>query len=281
MQEHFEAEKHAVAFSLSDASFWCYECDSYVTTPVLREYARHYGSIKFPNGVSDASEAVVREHSSNDGDNRTHNADIIYPSAPVQVPSSAFTRSDLVNGLKNRAFQRIAVLSGAGISVAAGIPDFRTPGTGLYAQVARLGLPFPEAIFHLDYFSADPTAFYTIANEFLTYRTQPVLAHKFIRKLQDEDVLMYNYTQNIDGLELEAGVRLDKLVQAHGHMRSARCISCRVECDVEMFMDAIRRQQVLFCPRCNPPGEEAVQLDALVKPDIVFFGEALPDSFRQ
>ncbi|RYH12890.1 hypothetical protein EON65_37000 [archaeon] len=168
-----------------------------------------------------------------------------------------------------------------GISVAAGIPDFRTPDIGLYAQVGRLGLPFPEAIFSLDYFRSNPAAFYTIANEFLTYHAQPVLAHKFIRRLQDEEILLCNYTQNIDGLELCAGVSLSKLVQAHGHMRSARCIECRTECGVDVFMEAIRTQQVLYCSGCNPEAGNIVLSSALVKPDIVFFGESLPASFGE
>jgi NAD-dependent histone deacetylase SIR2 len=52
-----------------------------------------------------------------------------------------FTREDLINGLRNKTFKKIVFLTGAGISVSAGIPDFRTPGTGLYSQMAKYNLP--------------------------------------------------------------------------------------------------------------------------------------------
>ncbi len=53
------------------------------------------------------------------------------------------------------------VLTGAGISVSAGIPDFRSPGTGVYANLQKYNLPFPEAIFTLDFFKKQPAALYT------------------------------------------------------------------------------------------------------------------------
>ena len=58
----------------------------------------------------------------------------------------------LVYGLKNGKFKRICVMTGAGISVSAGIPDFRSPGTGLYDNLQEYNLPRPEAIFTLSYF---------------------------------------------------------------------------------------------------------------------------------
>ncbi len=160
-------------------------------------------------------------------------------------------------------------MTGAGISVAAGIPDFRTPGTGLYSKVAELGLPYPEAIFSLEYLRERPLAFYKVANGFLTHKVKPVKAHYFIKKCADEGILQINYTQNIDGLELDAGLSLDQLVQAHGHMRSARCIDCQVERDMAEFYTHVDREQVLYCHECN----------GIVKPDIVFFGEQLPHRF--
>jgi NAD-dependent SIR2 family protein deacetylase len=98
---------------------------------------------------------------------------------------------------------------------------------------------------------------------------KPVLAHKFIRKLQDNKQLFINYTQNIDGLELDAGVKLEYLIQAHGHMRTAHCIECKEEGSMEKFKEALKKQEVLYCEKCH----------GLVKPDIIFFGEALPAEF--
>jgi NAD-dependent SIR2 family protein deacetylase len=53
----------------------------------------------------------------------------------------------LIDSLKNNKYERVVVLTGAGLSVASGIPDFRSPGTGLYSQLAKYNLPYPEAVF--------------------------------------------------------------------------------------------------------------------------------------
>lgn len=71
-------------------------------------------------------------------------------------------------------------MTGAGISVAAGIPDFRTPGTGLYSQLQKYDLPFPEAIFELNFFKKNPKPFYTLAKEFLASGMAPTICHHFI-----------------------------------------------------------------------------------------------------
>lgn len=70
-----------------------------------------------------------------------------------------FTYENLIDGLKDKKFQKVTFLTGAGLSVAAGIPDFRTPGTGLYSQLEKYKLPQPEAIFTLEYFKKDPQPF--------------------------------------------------------------------------------------------------------------------------
>lgn len=58
----------------------------------------------------------------------------------------------MIDGLKNKTFKKIVFMTGAGISVSAGIPDFRTKGTGLYSQLEKYKLPYPESIFELSYF---------------------------------------------------------------------------------------------------------------------------------
>lgn len=307
MSEHNAETNHSIALSFSDGSFWCYSCDSYVNSSELRRIGIKLGRIKFPDthtvvdvdralfGGGDSSSSsnalpAVKEDdedeeetaegeanpnenvkesaadaaaANDDSESSSDEEDFV----PTKVPN--FTREHLIDGIKNNTFQRVVFLTGAGISVAAGIPDFRTPGTGLYAKVKQLGLPYPEAIFSLDYLRDRPEAFFKMANGFLTYKAKPVKAHYFIRKFQDEGKLFYNFTQNIDGLELEAGVSLDRLVQAHGHMRTAHCIDCSAGRPMEDFYASVSREEVLYCNECN----------GIVKPDIVFFGEQLPFKF--
>lgn len=81
----------------------------------------------------------------------------------VNLNPDGFTYSDLINGIKAGTYKKILVMTGAGVSVSAGIPDFRTPGTGLYSQLEEYNLPRPEAIFTLDYFINKPEPFYKFA----------------------------------------------------------------------------------------------------------------------
>jgi len=186
-----------------------------------------------------------------------------------KVGLTPFTKQDFITGMKSKQFKKVVFLTGAGISVAAGIPDFRSPGSGLYSKVEELKLPYPEALFSIDYFSENPEAFYHFAKIFIdTLKAKPVLAHHFIKMFDDEKLLQLSCTQNVDGLELIAGVDPKKLLEAHGHLRSAACIKCKSVRKIEEFKEAIAKQTVLKCD-CG----------GLVKPDIVFFGEALPPEF--
>lgn len=101
-------------------------------------------------------------------------------------------------------------LCGAGISVSAGIPDFRTPGTGLYDNLQKFALPYPEAVFELRYFQKHPEAFYQLARELMPGAYKPTATHHFIRLLHDRGQLLRCYTQNIDSLEAAAGLPTDK-----------------------------------------------------------------------
>jgi NAD-dependent histone deacetylase SIR2 len=106
--------------------------------------------------------------------------------------------------------------TGAGISTSAGIPDFRSPETGLYANLARLNLPYAEAVFDISYFRNNPEPFYTLAQELYPGNYRPTITHSFINLLYKKGLLLKLFTQNIDCLEREAGVPDDKIIEAHG-----------------------------------------------------------------
>ncbi|KIX92990.1 uncharacterized protein Z520_11263 [Fonsecaea multimorphosa CBS 102226] len=163
--------------------------------------------------------------------------------------------------------------TGAGISTSAGIPDFRSPDTGLYANLARLNLPYAEAVFDISYFRNNPYPFYTLAHELYPGKYRPTVTHSFISLLHKKGRLLKLFTQNIDCLEREAGVPGDKIVEAHGSFATQRCIECKTEYPDDRMKEVIQKMEVPRCIRktCN----------GLVKPDIVFFGEALPESFHR
>ncbi|KAJ1335799.1 NAD+-dependent protein deacetylase sirtuin 2 [Microdochium nivale] len=173
--------------------------------------------------------------------------------------------------IKDGRAQNIVAMTGAGISTTAGIPDFRSPGTGLYNNLARLNLPHPEAVFEIDFFRENPAPFYVLARELYPGNFAPTIAHAFIALLARRGLLRMLFTQNIDCLERAAGVPGDIIVEAHGSFASQRCIECNAP-----FPDKEMREHVELGdpPSCMEPG-----CYGLVKPDIVFFGEQLPSTF--
>ncbi|KAK9471844.1 DHS-like NAD/FAD-binding domain-containing protein [Dipodascopsis tothii] len=194
----------------------------------------------------------------------------------------------------NRA-QNIIVLTGAGISTSLGIPDFRS-GTGLYEKVRSMGLSQPEEVFDLYVFRDDPSIFYRFSKEILPTVKRFTPTHAFIRLLQDKGKLLTNYTQNIDNLESFAGIDAEKLVQCHGSFASASCLSCGAKVPGEDLFPDIREGRVA---RCRQPAEESRKrkrdadsdddepgpsadglCGGVMKPDITFFGEALPKTFE-
>jgi NAD-dependent histone deacetylase SIR2 len=173
--------------------------------------------------------------------------------------------------IKSGRAKKIVVLTGAGISTSAGIPDFRSPETGLYANLARLNLPYAEAVFDISYFREHPDPFYALARELYPGKFAPTIAHAFISLLAKKGFLRMLFTQNIDCLEREAGVPGDKIIEAHGSFATQRCIECKTEYPDDKMKEAVMSGEV---PHCGVP-----QCNGLVKPDIVFFGEQLPAAF--
>uniref|UniRef100_A0A8C2XQF4 Si:dkey-103i16.6 n=1 Tax=Cyclopterus lumpus TaxID=8103 RepID=A0A8C2XQF4_CYCLU len=165
--------------------------------------------------------------------------------------------------------KNVVVVAGAGISTASGIPDFRTPGTGLYANLEKYNIPYPEAIFNIDYFSNDPQPFFSLAKALYPGSHRPNYIHYFVRMLHHKGLLLRMYTQNIDGLEKLCGIPDDKLVEAHGGFATAACHLCYTQFPAEEAKHAIMNDNIPICTFCA----------ATVKPDVVFFGEDLPQKY--
>ncbi|KAJ8373635.1 hypothetical protein SKAU_G00042150 [Synaphobranchus kaupii] len=171
--------------------------------------------------------------------------------------------------MKSGRCRNIVVVAGAGISTPSGIPDFRTPGTGLYANLERYNIPYPEAVFNIDYFSQDPRPFFSLAKELYPGHHRPNYIHYFIHTLHLRGQLLRIYTQNIDGLEKMCGIPEEKLVEAHGSFATASCHLCYTPFPAQEAKSAIMNDSIPICSFCQ----------GTVKPDIVFFGEDLPQKY--
>jgi len=126
--------------------------------------------------------------------------------------------------------RNLVVLTGAGISVAAGIPDFRSTADSIFSRgdlAAKYGLERPEDIFDIDRFRTQPEPFFELSAELMAgAERRPTVFHVLLRLLQDKGVLRRVYTQNIDTLERSAGLRPDVLIEAHGSYATSTCLVC-------------------------------------------------------
>jgi len=186
-----------------------------------------------------------------------------------KVPEKRKSLTEALNLI--RKAEKIIVLTGAGISVSCGIPDFRSKN-GLYATLAKdyPELPSPQHMFCIDFFKKNPKPFFRFAEEILPGRYQPSVSHKFITYLDEQKKLLRLYSQNIDALERAAGIK--RLIECHGHIYTAHCVRCQTKYELSDIRTDIEDGRVPLCTACDDEGR-------YIKPDIVFFGEGLPEEF--
>lgn len=229
------------------------------------------------------------------------------------------TMDDAVNLIRESS--NIILLTGAGISTSLGIPDFRSKGTGLYSKLEHLGLSDPQEVFDIHLFREDPSVFFSVAKDIIPNVNQYTPTHKFIAMLNDRGKLLTNYSQNIDNLEVVAGLPREKLIQCHGSFGTATCIKCGHKVKGETIFPDIKAGNIPRCRKCpqmldpaaarrggrpggsnkrrkrisparanfdndnDDDGSDGSAYDVpsagVMKPDITFFGENLPDEFSK
>lgn len=153
------------------------------------------------------------------------------------------------------------VLTGAGISTPSGIPDFRSEGTGLWAKDEAM------EVASLSTFRIAPERFFVwfrpLANQIYSAESNP--AHIALAELEKAGRVKSIVTQNIDALHHKAGS--ENVIEMHGTLRTLSCTQCFHQADSENYLKPFVEQGELpHCPKCN----------SLMKPDVILFGEQLP-----
>ena len=162
--------------------------------------------------------------------------------------------------LINRTNKMVA-LTGAGISTASGIPDFRSPNSGLWEKED------PLMVASIYAFRQDPTRFYRWIHPLsgLFFSAEPNPAHLALVQLEKLGKLTAVITQNIDNLHTKAGSKT--VYELHGHLRQATCTQCYQVQDAEpIFEKFMEDGEVPLCPYCG----------GVLKPNAILFGEQLP-----
>ena len=159
-----------------------------------------------------------------------------------------------------RNAERIAILSGAGMSTESGIPDFRSAG-GLYNTATS------AEIFDIDFFQRRPEQFYAAIAP--VYRAilaaEPNAGHRVLTELEKRyQKRVMIVTQNIDSLHNKAGS--SEVAEIHGTFRTLTCLDCEKRFEAIKFQTSLAVGAVLHCPGCG----------GFLKPDITFYGEELP-----
>ena len=158
-----------------------------------------------------------------------------------------------------KSAKKAYVLTGAGVSTPSGIPDFRGKD-GIYKKM-------PPDIFDIERFYKDPKRYYTFHKERISLmkKAEPNPVHLAIARLEELGMIDAVITQNIDGLHRKAGS--SKVIELHGTVNEYVCTRCGRIYPAEEIDAILESVDVPKCEECG----------GLIKPNVVFFGEALPE----
>jgi len=177
-----------------------------------------------------------------------------------EIEQHAHELADLI-----RLSANTVVLTGAGISTESGIPDFRTPGSGLWTKVD------PMEILSVTAMRTDPRRFYdfNIGLWRSLLAAQPNPAHFALAEMEAASHIAGVVTQNIDSLHTRAGSK--NVMEIHGHMRTGRCLTCAAHVPFEELANRVESGD---CPpHCDCGG--------VLRPDVVLFEDMLTEDFEK
>ena len=172
-----------------------------------------------------------------------------------------------------RSSRKSVVLTGAGISTESGIPDFRSPGSGIWTKFEPYFMT-REALYN------SPKRFYENGLKFLEFlysikNAEPNIAHFLIAELERHGLISAVITQNIDGLHKKAGSK--NVFEIHGNLEEAYCMKCKRKTTVDELVKKISNGQVP--PECDFCSQK--ERRGILRPVLVLFGDILPACFKQ
>lgn len=161
--------------------------------------------------------------------------------------------------------KKTMVLTGAGISTESGIPDFRSPGTGLWEKMDPMEALSTRVLYN------EPEKFYRIGFKILMSMqdANPNEAHYILSEMEEKGIISGIITQNIDNLHHKAGSKI--VYEVHGQIRSGSCINCGKKVDMRILAEKVNQKQIP--PRCDT-------CNGILRPDVVMFGDPMPHDFE-
>lgn len=216
--------------------------------------------------------------------------------APVLEPLNLHGIAEFI---KSGRCKSIFLLTGAGVSTGAGIPDFRSPG-GMYDSLRpelltatekqrKLMRSDPVHVVTKEMFYQNQFPYMEVRRPFIlgtqSQQWKATISHWFMKFLDEERLLQRVFTQNIDGLDYQTGISRERVTNVHGSIANVTCEGCKREMSFDAFCDELRKNikdiygvdptapetsTHIPCPSCKRP---------LVKPSTVLFGSSLPEAF--
>lgn len=160
--------------------------------------------------------------------------------------------------------KRFYALTGAGVSTDSGIPDFRSPGTGLWEKID------PIAVSSVEVLNSNPRLFYEAGFSRFSKISlaEPNEGHYSLARLEEKGYLKGLVTQNIDGLHVKAGSK--NVWEVHGHLRTGYCMGCKKKYPFEELVQQVELKRIPpLCHNCF----------SMLRPEVVLFGDPMPNFF--